>query len=153
VGISPDKYISEVVMIENILLATDGSSPANRAADFAASLALRFRAKVTVLHAYTPVPAHLGEPNFSRALYETLDEAKALVENAAGRLREMGIVEVETDVIEGPAANAILGVAETRKPDLIVIGARGLSTWQGILMGSVSMSVTQRAECPVLVMK
>lgn len=140
-------------MIENILLATDGSGPAKQAAEFAASLALRFRAKVTVLHAYMPIPAYLGEPNYSRAFYETLDEAQALVEDAAGRLHDMGISEIETEVIEGPAANAVLGVAETRKPDIIVMGARGLSTWQGLLMGSISLSVTQRAECPVLVVK
>jgi len=142
-------------MIANILLATDGSSPAKQAAEFAASLALRFRAKVTVLHAYTPVPAGLGEPNYTQTLtlYESLDQAKALVEDAAGRLHDMGIVEVETEIIEGPAINALLGAAETRKPDIIVIGARGLSTWQGLLMGSVSLSVIQRAECPVLVVK
>ena len=140
-------------MIASILLATDGSRPAKQAAEFAASLALRFQAKVTVLHAYTPVPAYLGEPNYSRAFYETLDEVNALVEDTASRLHDMGVVEVVTEVIEGPAANAIIGVAETRKPDIIVIGARGLSTWQGLLMGSVSLSVTQRAECPVLVVK
>lgn len=140
-------------MIENILLATDGSSPAKQAVEFAASLALRFRAMVTVLHAYTPIPAYLGEPNFNRAFYETIDEAKALLEATAGRLHDMGVAEMETEVIEGPAANAVLGIAETRKPDIIVMGARGLSTWQGLLMGSVSLSVTQRAECPVLVVK
>lgn len=140
-------------MIEHILLGTDGSSPAKHATEFAASLALRFRAKVTVLHAFTPVPAFLGEPNFSRALYETLDEAEHIVKEAADRLRELGVADVETEVIEGPAANAILGVAETRKPSMIVVGHRGISTWQGILMGSVSHSVTQRAECPVLVVK
>jgi len=140
-------------MFENILLATDGSKAAERAADFAASLALRFHSRVTVLHAFTSVPAYLGEPNYSRALYETLDEARALVNKTADRLRDLGVANVETETIEGPAANVILGVAETRKPDLIVIGARGLSTWQGILMGSVSISVTQRAECPVLVAK
>ena len=140
-------------MIEHILLATDGSRPAKQAAEFAASLALRFRAKVTVFHAYTSAPAYLGEPNYSRAFYQTLEEAKALVEDAAGHLQDMGIVDVAREVIEGPAINALLGVAETRKPDIIVIGARGLSTWQGLLMGSVSLSVTQRAECPVLVVK
>jgi len=141
------------MMIENILLATDGSRPAKQATEFAASLALRFRAKVTVLHAYTPVPAYLGEPNYSQVFYESLNGAKALAEDTASRLHDMGVHQVETEVIEGPAANAILGVAETRKPDIIVIGARGLSTWQGLLMGSVSLSVTQRAECPVLVVK
>jgi nucleotide-binding universal stress UspA family protein len=140
-------------MIENILLATDGSRPAKQAAEFAASLALRFRAKVTVLHAYTPVPAGLGESDYTQILYESLDQATALAEDTAGRLHEIGVVGVETEVIEGPAANVVLGVAETRKPDILVIGARGLSTWQGPLMGSVSLSVTQRAECAVLVVK
>jgi nucleotide-binding universal stress UspA family protein len=140
-------------MIQNILLATDGSAAAERAVDYAASLAIRFLGKVTVLHAYTPVPGYLGEPNYNRALYENLDEARSVVERAAERLRTLGVSEVETDLVEGPPANVILGVAETRQPDLIVIGARGLSTWQGMLMGSVSMAVTQRTERPVLVVK
>ncbi len=140
-------------MIKNILLTTDGSAPAERAADFAASLATRYEAKVTVLHAFTPVPGHLGEPNYSRALYKTLEEAESLVADAAKRLREMGVADVETDVIEGSATDVILRVAETRKPDLMMIGARGLGTWKGLILGSVSMAVTQRAECPVLIVK
>lgn len=140
-------------MIESILLATDGSAPAERAADLAASLATRYHSKVMVLHAFAMIPRYLGEPNFEEALRKTLDGAHALVDDAAKRLRELGVAEVDTDVIEGPAANVILGVAETRKPDLLVLGARGLSTWQGLLLGSVSMAVTQRAECPVLVVK
>jgi nucleotide-binding universal stress UspA family protein len=140
-------------MIQNILLATDGSAPSERAADFAASLAARYEAKVTVLHVFTPLPGHLGEPNYSRALHQTLEEAKSLVADVAKRLREMRVAQVETDVIEGAAIGAILRVAETRQPDLIVMGARGLGTWKGIILGSVSMAVTQRAECPVLIVK
>ena len=140
-------------MIQHILIATDGSAPARQAADFAASLAMRYRAKVTVLNAFTPVPAHLGEADSSRRLPRTLGEAWDLVANIAKHLREMGIADVDTDVVEGPAANVILGAAESRKADLIVIGARGLGTWRGLVLGSVSMTVTQRAESPVLVVK
>lgn len=140
-------------MIRNILLATDGSLPAERATDFVASLALRFKTHVMVLHAYTPIPAYSGEPNYRRSFYETLEEARSLVEKAAKRLNELGLEEVDTDIVEGPAANVILGVAESSAADLIVLGARGLGTWQGILLGSVSMSVTQRSECPVLIIK
>lgn len=140
-------------MIQSILLATDGSAAAERAAAFAASLATRYHSKVIVLHAYPPIPRHLGEPNFEEAIRNTLDGSRALVEGAARRLHELGVADVEPDVVEGPAAHVILGVAETRQPDLIVLGARGLSTWQGILLGSVSMAVTQRSECPVLVVK
>lgn len=140
-------------MIQSILYATDGSAPAERAGDFVASLAVRYGARVIVLHAYTPVPGYLGEPNYSRTLYKTLEEAEALVADVTRRLRELGVAEVETEVVEGPAADAILNVAEVRKPDLIVVGARGLGTWRGLILGSVSMAVTQRAECPVLVVK
>lgn len=140
-------------MVKNILLVTDGSAPSGRAADFAASLATQCHAKVTVLHAYSSVPARLGEPYYGQALTAVLGEAQALVDGVAAHLRELGVAEVDTDILEGPASDAILRVAETRKPDLLVVGGRGLSTWQGLLLGSVSMAVTQRAECPVLVVK
>jgi nucleotide-binding universal stress UspA family protein len=140
-------------MFKTILLATDGSAASERAADFAASLATRYGAQVQVLHAYTPLPHYLGEPNYSRALYKTLDEANAMLESVAARLREAGVSQVETDAIQGSPSSVILEAAEVRKPDLIVMGARGLSTWQGVVLGSVSMAVTQRAECPVLIVK
>jgi nucleotide-binding universal stress UspA family protein len=98
-------------------------------------------------------PDILGEPNYSQALHAALDESRGLVEDVAKRLREMGVAEVETDVIEGPASEVILAVVETRAPDLLVIGARGQSPWKGLVLGSVSLAVTQRANCPVLVVK
>lgn len=140
-------------MINYILLATDGSAASQRAAEFVASLARRYHAKVGVLHAYTPVPGNHHSDNYSRAFYETPEEAESLVTQVAQRLNELGAAEVDTDVMEGPAANVIIGVAESSSPDLIVIGARGNSSWQGMLLGSVSMVVTQRAECPVLIVK
>jgi len=140
-------------MIQNILLVTDGSAPSRRAADFAASLATQYHAKVTVLHAYHPVPLRLGEPYYGQALATVLQEAQALVDGVVEHLCKTGVAEVDQEILEGPASEAILRVAETRKPDLLVIGGRGMGTWQGLLLGSVSLAVTQRAECPVLVIK
>ena len=82
-------------MIQSILLTTGGSASAERAADFAASLATRYGAKVTVLHSFTPVSSYLDEPNYSRKLHKTLEEAKSLVVNVAKRLREMGVMDVD----------------------------------------------------------
>lgn len=140
-------------MIKHILLATDGSAAAERAADMAASLAMRYDAKLTVVHAYHPVPIFLGEPNYSQAVERVLEGGTKLVEGVANRLRELGVKEVIPELIEGSATDVILGMIETRKPDLVVIGSRGLGTWQGAFLGSVSMAVTQRADCPVLVVK
>jgi nucleotide-binding universal stress UspA family protein len=60
-------------------------------------------------------------------------------------------VVVETQLIEGPPAPAILRVAEEEGCDLIVIGSRGRGQIAGILLGSVSSTVAQRAHCPVLI--
>jgi nucleotide-binding universal stress UspA family protein len=144
-------------MIQSILLITDGSAPAERAANFAASLATHYQAKVIVLHAFPPLPGHLdsylGQPSYGQALQKTLEEARSLVGSVANRLHELGVTDVDTEILEGPAVSTILNMAEARKPDLLVMGARGLGTWQGVILGSVSMAITQRAECPVLVVK
>lgn len=140
-------------MIQHILLATDGSAPAERATDFAAILATHTRAKVTVLHVRHVISTNLGEPYFEEEVRKTLDEATALVEKTARRLREQRASEIETDVIGGSPGEVILTIAETRHVDLIVMGARGLNPLQSILLGSVSQAVIQHALCPVTVVK
>lgn len=100
-----------------------------------------------------PVPMFLGEPNYSQAVERVLEGGTKLVEGVANRLRELGVKEVVPELIEGSATDVILGLVETRRPDLVVVGSRGLGTWQGAFLGSVSMAVTQRADCPVLVVK
>jgi nucleotide-binding universal stress UspA family protein len=139
--------------IRHILFATDGSDHAQRAAAVTASLALACHARVTVLHVFPTVSPDLGEPNLSNIIEAALEKSRTLVEAAAARLRAWDVAEVETDVVGNDAADGILTVAEVRQVDLIVIGARGLSALQSILQGSVSLSVTQRATCPVVVVK
>jgi len=84
------------------------------------------------------VPDFLGEPNYSQSLDKTLGEAQALVGDVAKRLRTQGIDDVDAEVVEGPAASAILNMAETRSPNLLVAGARGLNAWERLVRGSVS---------------
>jgi nucleotide-binding universal stress UspA family protein len=150
----PKQENNEGEMFRYILYATDGSFGAERAGDYAASLAVRFHAKVIVLHAFNQLTVPPAGYNFPNAdAYANPEDAEALVKKAAERLHNHGVKEVEFEVIQGQAVHVILGVAETSKPDVIVMGARGVSTWQGLLLGSTSMSVVQRAQIPVLVVK
>ncbi len=140
-------------MIQCLLLATDGSKCASRAADFAASLALRYPAKIVVLNVLTLGYSHLSGIDQQDVFSKAQGAAQILVNDVAQHLREIRIKEVDPIVLYGPPVSVILGFAEMHKPDLIVMGARGDGTWQGKMLGSVSMAVTQRAECPVLVVK
>jgi len=44
-------------------------------------------------------------------------------------------------------------VAEVKKVDLIILGAGGLGTLKGLLVGSASQKVFQHATCPTLIVR
>ena len=68
----------------------------------------------------------------------------------ADRLR-IGDRTVDVRVLEGRPATEIVVEAGRFRADLIVVGARGLSTVRRLLIGSVSSEVVDHAPCPVLV--
>lgn len=140
-------------MIKLILFATDGSAASGHAAAYVASLATKYDAKVLVVHAFHTLPEHLGEPNYSQAMYRTLKEASDVSENTVTTLKSMGVKEIETEYIEGSPVDVILNTVNVRRPDLLILGSRGLGSWKGAILGSVSSALTQRCECPVLVVK
>jgi nucleotide-binding universal stress UspA family protein len=60
---------------------------------------------------------------------------------------------VEAELKLGYPAQMILEHAETKKPDLIVLGAKGLRATAGILLGGVAQQVVEYACCPVLIVR
>ncbi len=135
-------------MFQKILLAYDGSESARRAAQLAKDLARRFQAEMRVVCCFDPIPPYLGDPDMQRALNKHIGTAER---NMAEVVEAIGDeVDLRQEVLEGPAAEAILEVARTRESDLIVMGTRGMGRLSGLLMGSVSQKVVGHAPCPVL---
>jgi len=139
-------------MYNNILVAVDGSEHALKAARAAGDFARQMKADLRVVTAYEPVPTYLGEPNLQRALDERFAVAQQIIDNA---LLEIGEIpgELKTDVLQGPAAEAILAVIEARSNDLVIMGTRGLGILKGLLLGSQSQKVVSHAPCPVLLVR
>lgn len=135
-------------MFKNILLAFDGSTHAQKAARLAADLARQYQAALCVVHTYDPVPDYLGEPYLQEVISRRTEAADRVMEQAQALLGELP--RVETEVLEGPAAEVILRVAQVRQVDLIVMGTRGLGQLSGLLLGSQSQKVVTHAQCPVL---
>jgi len=140
-------------MFETILLAVDGSEHALHASRTAADLARTMKAKeIRVVVAYGSIPAYLGEPNMQFAIDARMEEAQTILRKAVLSMGELPC-EVHTELIEGPAAEAIIDVATTRKSAVIVMGSRGLGTLAGLLLGSTSQKVVAHAPCPVLIVR
>jgi nucleotide-binding universal stress UspA family protein len=139
-------------MFNKILLAFDGSEHARKAAKIAGELANKLRADLWVVIAYDPLPSYLGVPNEQTAIDTRLDKAQDEMEEA---IREIGPIlgKLTREILEGPAAEAILNVADVREIELIVMGTRGQSRIEDLLIGSHSQKVAAHAHCPVLIVR
>jgi nucleotide-binding universal stress UspA family protein len=140
-------------MFNHILLGVDGSEHASHAAETAAELARSMKSNILrIVVAYDPVPSYLGEPNMQTAISARMEEAEMILKKAMDAVGKIP-GEIHTEILEGPPAEAILDVANTRASDLIVMGSRGLGRLSGALLGSQSQKVVQHAPCPVLIVR
>ncbi|HEY83962.1 MAG TPA: universal stress protein [Chloroflexi bacterium] len=137
-------------MFNKILLATDGSENAAQALEYAKGLAKCHRAKVFVVYVFPKVPDFLGEPSYSNALSKNIARGEEIIADLLHKLQEAGL-EVKSEILEGPPADAILRVADVRQCDLIVMGNRGHGQVSSLLVGSVSHKVIAHAKVPVLI--
>ena len=134
----------------NILVAYDGSEHSRKALDLAVKMAQCSNSRIKVLYAFDKVPTILGDDETERFIERAMNKGREKLAEATQHLHEAGI-EFSTDTVEGPAAEAILRVAELEGCDLIVMGSRGLGMVQGFLLGSVSYRVLHHATIPVLI--
>jgi nucleotide-binding universal stress UspA family protein len=124
----------------NILMADDSSQHAQSAVELIRGLSLPPKSRVMVLRVFTPGQIS-GLPEFE----STLEKTKQEFLNAG--------IPVEADLVLGSPAEKIIETAETKKSDLIVLGAKGLRATLGILLGGVAQQVVEYAHGPVLVVR
>jgi nucleotide-binding universal stress UspA family protein len=153
------------LLFERILVPLDGSEHSVRALEEAVQIAKRCDGKIILIHVYSVLSS--GVVPMTMTMYEPAALPPELVTKLAEAVRKAGVtileraekkvkaeaVQSKTLLREGHVVEEILKAAKEENVDLIVIGARGLSTIKEILLGSVSHGVSLHANCPVLLMK
>ena len=140
-------------MFEGILLAVDGSEHSLRSAKEAGDLARAMKSdSLRIVVAFDSIPPYLGEPNMQQAITARMKEANAILQKAQDAVGKIP-GEIHTELIEGPAAEAIINVAKTRGSTVIVMGSRGMSAIAELVLGSTSHIVVSHAPCPVLIIR
>ncbi|MHC3436564.1 universal stress protein [Natrialbaceae archaeon A-gly3] len=146
-------------MFDRILLPTDGSEAAERAAPYAVRLASTFDAKLYVMYVVDTeaISQALGSEQVDRIEAGQFGEMTELHEEAAGaidRMREYGTesnVEIEPVIEAGVPYNVITEFAEDEGVDLIVMTSQGRGGVKRVLLGSVTERVARSTTIPVLV--
>jgi len=136
--------------IQKILVPVDGSDHSVRATDYAIELAEAMNAEILLVHCHRRFPSVLGEPYYQKVVTDILDGANELLEPFRKQLQDADIPFTEK-LMENPAGAAIVDVAAIEGCDLVVMGSRGRTDLEGLLLGSVTHRVLESAPCPVLV--
>ena len=137
-----------------VLVGHDGSEHAQEALQWAADLASRAGYPLHVLRAWkmttAPRPATL-EPGYIPPLE---DFEKAVQEELEAHVAAAGLdpaLSVTCHVTHGTPARGLIESAV--RADLLVVGARGLGGFAGLVLGSVSDQCVRHAPCPVTVVR
>jgi nucleotide-binding universal stress UspA family protein len=140
-----------------LLLAYDGSACADAARDLVARLPLPAGSAITLItalergpRAFTAGEFAVVTPEADDAEAQLLADLQTMLHDAAEPLRTADR-HVDTRVVRGRPASAIVDEATAMGPDLLVVGSRGHGPLASVVMGSVSAEVVDHAPCPVLV--
>ena len=138
-------------MYDTILVPTDGSDHAVRAAEHGLFLARLFDAEVHLLNV-VDVQAAAGifdAGGVDRAFVERLEaDGEAAIESIEAVADETDALQ--TALVRGEPADAILDYAEEHGAELIAMGTHGRSGVNRYIAGSVTERVVRLAEVPVL---
>lgn len=145
--------------INHILIATDGSETALKAAAFGGDLARALDARISVLFvqqdeviisdAWGAGSAMSIEQVRESLEQQARDKMLPASVDAAGPLDQDALTFLEW----GRPAKEICRFASEQEVDLIVIGSHGRSGVSEALLGSVSHAVANQAPCPVTIVR
>jgi nucleotide-binding universal stress UspA family protein len=145
-----------MIVLKNILIATDFSEPSGVAMTYGRDLARSYGATLHILHVVEDATVR-----YSTELGFELPDLQKDLEAAAQRgldgmitaddrqtLKIVPVVETHLSV-----ANGITGYAREHAIDLIIVGTHGRGAVKQFLMGSAAERVVRTAPCPVLAVR
>jgi nucleotide-binding universal stress UspA family protein len=125
-----------MIRIKKIMVPVDFSEPSKKAVNYGLSLALEFEARLILAHIVA---------------YDSLAYLTAkthLLELIPADYRER--IEFELIVKSGEVRQELLGIVEDKEIDLVVMGSRGRSYFERMLLGSVTERMLRKVHVPVL---
>jgi nucleotide-binding universal stress UspA family protein len=152
-----DAAVAPAARFGRVLVAVDGSEPAESAVNHASALCAATGAACTIVRVVVPPTRVIASriPDTAAMVHERTESAGREAEQYLHELveRRPDLPEsTRTEVVTAyGAADAILDAAESAGADLIAIGTRGHGGAARLILGSVADKVIRAAPVPVLV--
>lgn len=144
----PQSRTASELKLEKILVGCDFSADSKLAIDYGLNLAQAFQGDLHL--------AHVIKPSFSKT---TLQKSKELRDRLEGKLNGM-VPEssregwaVQAVVLDGEPYIALMEYAQEQDIDIVVLGIRGHTLWEKLLVGSTTDRLIRQASFPVLAVR
>ncbi len=156
--------INEAVnLIQNVLVAVDGSDNSKRALDFALDFVDRYGAALTIMNVsesstVAAVPADLAAYSGNNSMVVVAKDItkfhEDILNNALAHAKAAKPnLSVSTCLREGNPAAEIAALAKDGNFDVAVMGHRGSGKVREFLLGSISEKVAHSLDCTVILVK
>jgi nucleotide-binding universal stress UspA family protein len=142
------------MLFKNILVPYDGSSHSKHAFKVALDMAKKYNSKISLVTVLDTSPGYWA----NTSLWDkAMGGAKTLVtkefesfESTAKKAK----VSFHSEIIESHSiTKTIVSYSKSKKVDLLVMGAQGITGWGKLILGSVTDGVVHRVRCPVLIVR
>ena len=140
--------------MRHIMVATDGSSGADRAVDVAAEIARALSGDLLIVTvadslAFEEVQQVAHTEGSVGDVLEAL--TTQTLKAAEARARHLGVSQIEMRVGWGDVTRSLIDIATGGSVEMIVVGRRGRGQLAGLLLGSVSQKLVSLAPRAVVV--
>ncbi len=143
-------------MFKHILISTDGSPLANKAAKAGVALAHALGAKVTAYCALEELqPIYVEGYAFAQKMIDGIEDSARQAGqkrvDAIGKMAKAAGVPFASVVTKAYPSEGIIAVARNRKCDVIFMASHGRRGLSKLIMGSVTQQVLTHSKIPVVV--
>jgi len=147
------------------MVCLDGSKHSEKALSQAIQIAKKFGSKIILVHVVEPtavfsamqnpsVPywGSISAPLLQSSLDKEQKEGNKILTKNSHILEKEGI-PFDIALLLGNPSEEILNFSKKKRVDFIVVGSLGKGMLSRVLLGSVSTSISQRADCTVIIVR
>jgi nucleotide-binding universal stress UspA family protein len=143
------------IEMEKMLIAIDGSPTSLLALKEARQMSDQFLPDIQIMTVISRgnVYAYAYPPAMNQTFEEEAVKNAKLMMEEAEKIFDGYPKPVEKITVHGDAADEILKQVEADTPDLLVMGSRGMGTFQRLMLGSVVTKVANHVCCNMLIIR
>jgi len=141
-------------LFTNILVPVDGSDNSYRALDAALLLSEKLGSNITVIHVMEQVPiTHIGSEKLLNEVLQAYKKENQEILSKCSEIATQKGFTINTFLLEGNPASAILDFSKKEKFDLLIMGRRGLGKFKELILGSISSKIVHHSPSAVLLIR